>query len=148
MSNTVLVLNGPSLGLLGQRQPEVYGSTTLEELAGTLKEKGAELGFDIDFRQSDDEGTLISWILQARGAVAGVILNPGALTHYSLALRDAIVASELLVVEVHISNIHAREEWRSRSVISDVASGVIAGLGVHGYVLALQDLKRRAESGG
>ena len=145
---SILVLNGPNLGMLGRREPEIYGSTSLEDLATSLKERATALGLDLDLRQTDHEGQLIAWVLEARGGVAGIILNPGALTHYSLALRDAVVTSEVPVIEVHISNIYAREPWRSKSVTSSVAVAVISGLGTHGYMLALDALEYRIRTGG
>lgn len=145
---SVLVLNGPNLGMLGKREPEIYGSTSLEDLASALKERATALGLNLDLRQTDHEGQLIAWVLEARGSAAGIILNPGALTHYSLALRDAVVASEVPVIEVHITNIFAREPWRKKSVISSVAVAVISGLGTHGYMLALDAFEYRIRTGG
>jgi 3-dehydroquinate dehydratase-2 len=136
----IFVLNGPNLNLLGEREPEIYGSTTIEELEEMCRRRGQQLGLDIDFRQSNYEGELVEWLQAARTAADGVVLNPAALSHYSLALRDAVTVARVPVVEVHISNIHAREEWRTESVISAVARGVIAGLGVTGYLLALDAL--------
>jgi 3-dehydroquinate dehydratase-2 len=136
----VFVLNGPNLNLLGEREPDVYGTKTIEDLEEMCRARGKELGLDIDFRQSNYEGELVEWLQDARRAAEGVVLNAGALSHYSLAVRDAVVAASVPVVEVHISNIHAREEWRDTSVISEVAEGVIVGLGLHGYLLALDAL--------
>ena len=136
----ILVLNGPNLNLLGEREPSIYGTQTIEELEGLCRQHGTSLGLDIDFRQSNFEGELIDWLQDARTAAAGVVLNAGALSHYSLAIADAVTCAVVPVVEVHISNIHAREAWRSASVISPVAVGVIAGLGTQGYLLALDAL--------
>lgn len=140
----VLVLNGPNLGRLGSREPDVYGSGTLDDLRASLD--GEASGFAIDLRQTDDEATLIGWLHEAVDAGSPVILNPAAFTHYSYALRDAaalVTKAGLLLVEVHISNPHAREEFRHTSVISAVATGVIAGFGFDSYALALDLLKRR-----
>ena len=131
----VLVLNGPNLGRLGQRQPEIYGSTTLSELERMLSERAAELGATVECLQSDDGATLIDAVARTDADV--VIINPASLTHHSFALRDALAASGKPVYEVHISNIHAREPYRRRSLISPVARGTIVGLGVRGYLLAL-----------
>ena len=133
----VLVLNGPNLGRLGAREPEVYGKTTYPELAALCVRGGAELGLAVQVRQTDSEAELIGWLHEAADAGLAVILNAGALTHTSIALRDACAARTAPLVEVHISNVHAREQFRQHSYISAVASGVIVGLGVEGYVLAL-----------
>jgi 3-dehydroquinate dehydratase-2 len=136
----VFVLNGPNLNLLGERQPEIYGTATMDDLEDMCRARGKDLGLEIDFRQSNYEGELVDWLQDARHAADGVVLNPGALSHYSLAIRDAVTVARIPVVEVHISNIHAREEWRSTSVVSGAARGVIVGLGVEGYLLALDAL--------
>jgi 3-dehydroquinate dehydratase II len=133
----VLVLNGPNLGRLGAREPEVYGKTTYPELAALCVRGGAELGLAVQVRQTDSEAELIGWLHEAADAGLAVVLNAGALTHTSIALRDACAARTAPLVEVHISNVHVREEFRHHSYISAVASGVIVGLGVEGYVLAL-----------
>lgn len=133
----VLVLNGPNLGRLGAREPTIYGSTSYPELVALCVRGGAELGLDVDVRQSDSEAELIGWIHEATDEDLPVVLNAGALTHTSLALRDAVAARTAPLVEVHISNVHAREDFRHHSYLSAVASGVIVGLGVEGYVLAL-----------
>lgn len=137
----VYVLNGPNLNLLGEREPEIYGTQTLDDVEEMCRARGAELGMEIDFRHTNFEGELVEWLQDARTSAAGVVLNPAALGHYSLALVDAITAASVPVVEVHISNIYAREDWRSKSVISPVAYGVISGLGTQGYVLALEALQ-------
>jgi 3-dehydroquinate dehydratase II len=140
VAGTIWILNGPGLNLLGEREPAVYGTTTLDEIVETCRKRAAELGFDVDARQSNHEGELVGWLQDARREAAGVILNPAAFSHYSFAVRDAVVSAQVPVVEVHISNIHAREEFRHRSVVSPVAAGVIAGLGAQGYVLAVEAL--------
>ena len=139
----ILVLNGPNLNLLGAREPEVYGNTSYTELVASLTSLGIELGFDVDIRQSNSEGQLIDWLHEAFSGKMPVVINPAAFTHYSYALRDAVAAlttSSIPVIEVHISNPHAREEFRKTSVISPVASGTIAGFGVGSYSLALRQL--------
>lgn len=138
----VLVLNGPNLNRLGKRQPEIYGSTTLADIEAGLSEHAAGLGVGIDFLQSNHEGELIDRIHQAADAGESVIINPGGFTHTSVALRDALaeIADGPGFVEVHISNVHAREDFRHHSYLSPVARGVIAGLGVHGYHAALEYL--------
>ncbi|MCW2567888.1 MAG: 3-dehydroquinate dehydratase [Mycobacterium sp.] len=134
----VLVLNGPNLGRLGTREPTIYGSTTYAELVELCRNAAAEVGLDADVRQTDAEGEMIGWLHEAADAGVPVVLNAGAWTHYSIAVRDACAALTAPLVEVHISNVHAREEFRHRSYISAVASGVIVGLGVTGYALALR----------
>lgn len=138
----ILVLNGPSLNLLGEREPDIYGADTLGDVEKMCRERASELGHDVDFRQTNDEGQLIDWLQEARTGADGVVLNPAGLSHYSIALRDAVAACEMPVVEVHISNIYAREPFRQKSVISGVATGVISGLGTHGYLLALEAVAR------
>ena len=142
MPATVYVLNGPNLNLLGTRQPEVYGKTTLADVEALCAAETARLDLEMQFAQSNHEGALIDLIHEARGQHAGIILNAGAYTHTSIALMDAIASVELPVVEVHLSNIHARESFRHRSYIAPVAIGQICGFGVHGYVLAIQALQR------
>jgi 3-dehydroquinate dehydratase-2 len=135
---SVLVLNGPNLGRLGTREPAVYGSDTYADLVALCKDTGAELGLDVDVRQTDTEGEMIGWIHEAADARVPVVLNAGAWTHYSVAIRDACAQLTAPLVEVHISNVHQREEFRHQSYISAVAAGVIVGLGVDGYALALR----------
>ena len=135
----VYVLNGPNLNLLGTREPDIYGSDTLDDIAGMLDDRAQALGLTIDLRQSNHEGHLIDWLHEARSkGAAAVILNAGALTHTSVALNDAIKAINVPVIEVHLSNPHAREPFRHHSFISPVARGVIAGFGAKSYVLALE----------
>lgn len=134
---SILILNGPNLNLLGTRQPEVYGKTTLRDIEVMCRAHGEKLGLEIGFEQSNHEGALIDLIHDAKGKHAGIVLNAGAYTHTSVALMDAIVSVELPVVEVHLSNIHARETFRHTSFIAPVALGQICGFGAQGYVLAL-----------
>lgn len=137
---TVYVLNGPNLNLLGQRQPEIYGSTTLADVQQACEELGAELGFQIRFFQSNHEGVIVDTIHEARQQAAAIIINPGALTHTSVAILDALNTFDAPVIEVHISNIHKRESFRHHSYVSLRAEGVIAGLGTNGYLMALRHL--------
>jgi len=139
----VRVLNGPNLGRLGKRQPEVYGRTTYADLVAMIEAEAAELGLDVVVRQSDSEAELIGWIHEAADASDPVILNAGAFTHTSIALRDACAELTAPLIEVHISNVHAREEFRHHSYLSPIATGVIVGLGVQGYLLALRWLANR-----
>ena len=132
----VLVLNGPNLGRLGRRQPEIYGSTTHDELAAHLVEFGGGLGLEVEVRQTNSEGEMVDWLGEAADNAVPVVLNPGAWAHYSIAVADAVAACDT-VIEVHISNVHAREEFRAHLVVSPYATGVIAGLGLGGYDLAL-----------
>lgn len=142
MSKTIFVLNGPNLNMLGKREPGIYGGKTLADIEAECKAAGAELGLTIDFRQSNHEGTLVDWLHEAADKAAGVAFNAGAYTHTSVALHDAIRAiSPIPVIEVHISNVHAREEFRHKSMIAPAAKGVICGFGPHSYILALQALK-------
>ena len=135
---TVFVLNGPNLNLLGMREPEIYGSDTLDDIAGRLEDRARELGLEIDMRQSNHEGHLVDWLHEAQATGAkGVLLNAGALTHTSLALYDAIRSIETPVIEVHLSNPAAREEFRHKSFVAMAAKGTIAGFGAAGYLLAL-----------
>jgi 3-dehydroquinate dehydratase-2 len=133
----VAVLNGPNLNMLGLRQPAIYGHATLDDVEALCAEAADDIGLAIDFRQTNGEGELISWVQECRGKAAGIIINPGGYTHTSIALMDALLAVELPVVEVHVSNIHRREEFRHHSYISRAAVGVICGLGIQGYSLAL-----------
>ncbi|MFV8380258.1 type II 3-dehydroquinate dehydratase [Corynebacterium hindlerae] len=134
----ILVLNGPNLDRLGKRQPEIYGSTTLADVEADIRRVASELGVEVDCRQSNYEGQLIEWVHEAAENGWSIIINPGGYTHTSVALRDALV--ETTFIEVHISNVHAREPFRAHSYLSPIARGVIAGLGVKGYELALRSL--------
>ena len=140
MTGTVQVINGPNLGRLGRREPDVYGATTHDQLAGLIEREAAALGLHAVVRQSDSEAELLEWVHQAADAGDPVILNAGGLTHTSVALRDACAELKAPLIEVHISNIFAREEFRHHSYLSPVATGVIVGLGVRGYLLALRYL--------
>jgi 3-dehydroquinate dehydratase-2 len=135
---TILVLNGPNLNLLGVREPETYGRDTLADVEEACLERAAELDLAVDFRQSNHEGQLVDWIQEAREAADGIVLNPGAYTHTSIAILDALRAADLPVIEVHLSNIHRRESYRRRSYVSEAAQGIICGFGAHGYLLALE----------
>ena len=143
MSDIVFVLNGPNLNLLGTREPEIYGSDTLDDIAARLEDKGRALGLSVDLRQSNHEGHLCDWLHEAQAAGAkAVLLNAGALTHTSLALYDAIRSIRTPVIEVHISNPHAREAFRRKSYVSMAAKGTIAGFGAYGYEMALDAAAR------
>jgi 3-dehydroquinate dehydratase-2 len=137
-AKSILVLNGPNLNMLGVRQPEVYGRDTLADIGKASAAKGKALGFAIVFRQSNIEGELVTWIQQARGKQDGIIINPAAYGHTSIALLDALTLAELPVIEVHLSNIHRREPFRHQTYVSQIATGVICGLGAQGYLLALE----------
>jgi 3-dehydroquinate dehydratase-2 len=144
----IAVFNGPNMNMLGLRQPEMYGRATLDDVEALCAETAEQLGLAIDFRQTNGEGELVSWIQEMRGRASGIILNPAGYTTTSIALMDALLASELPVIEVHVSNIHRREAFRHNSYVSKVAVGVIAGLGVTGYALALQAMAEIVEQGG
>jgi 3-dehydroquinate dehydratase-2 len=134
----ISVLNGPNLNLLGTREPEKYGTATLDDVEALCAETAEALGLAIDFRQTNGEGELITWVQECRNRAAGIIINPAGYTTTSIGLLDALIASGLPVIEVHITNIHRREEFRHHSFVSKAATGVIAGLGVGGYALALR----------
>jgi 3-dehydroquinate dehydratase-2 len=134
----IAVLNGPNINLLGIREPEKYGTATLDDLEALCAEAAEDLGLAIDFRQTNGEGELITWVQECRGRAAGIIINPAGYTTTSIGLMDALLAVDLPVIEVHITNIHRREAFRHDSYVSKAATGVIAGLGVQGYALALQ----------
>jgi len=136
-SPLIMVLNGPNLNMLGLRQPHIYGSDTLDDVEVLCAETAEALGLAIDFRQTNGEGELVTWVQECRGRAAGIVINPGAYSHTSIALLDALLAVELPVMEVHISNIHRRDEFRHHSYVSKVATGVICGCGIQGYALAL-----------
>jgi 3-dehydroquinate dehydratase-2 len=133
----VAVFNGPNLNMLGSREPTLYGAATLDDLEALCAETAHALDLAIDFRQTNHEGELITWVQECRDRARGIVINPGGYSHTSVALMDALLAVELPVVEVHLTNIHAREEFRRTSLVSRVANGVICGLGIRGYGLAL-----------
>jgi 3-dehydroquinate dehydratase-2 len=133
----VAVLNGPNLNMLGSREPTLYGAATLDDLEALCAETAQALELSIDFRQTNHEGELITWVQECRDRARGIVINPGGYGHTSIALMDALLAAELPTVEVHLTNIHAREEFRRHSLVSRVANGVICGLGIRGYGLAL-----------
>ena len=136
----ILIIHGPNLNMLGKREPDIYGATTLEEINAALTSKAKRLGAEVAFFQSNSEGEIVSNIQDAMSKFEGVVINPGAYTHTSVAIRDAILSSGLPVVEVHISNIHKREDFRQKSFVSGVALGVISGFGVNSYMLGLSGL--------
>jgi len=138
----VFVLNGPNLNLLGLREPETYGRETLDDIRRLCEAAGARLGLPIDFRQSNVEGEIVGWIQEARNSACGLAINAAAYTHTSVAIHDAIRASSLPAVEVHLTNVYKREPFRHKSFVSGVAAGVICGFGSHGYELALEALSR------
>ena len=137
-SPKILILNGPNLNMLGVRDPAIYGKDTLADIAKLCAQQAKKLGLTADLRQSNLEGELVTWIQQARGTAAGIVINPGGYGHSSIALLDALLVAELPVIEVHLSNIHRRESFRHHTFTSQAAVGVICGLGAKGYVLALE----------
>ncbi len=147
MAKPIYVLNGPNLNLLGDREPEVYGRETLEDLRARCERKAAALGFPLEFRQSNHEGELVVWIQEARMKGAGLIVNAGAFTHTSIAMLDALLASSIPSVEVHLSNIFTREPFRHHSYISKAVKGVICGFGAVGYELAIEALAAQIAAG-
>ena len=142
MSLKILLINGPNLNMLGTREPEIYGADTLPELVAAIKAHGAERDIEVRDFQSNVEGEIVTAVQEARHWADGIMMNPGAYTHYSIAIRDAISAIDLPVIELHISNVHAREAFRHKSVLSAVCLGVIAGFGLDCYFLALEALRR------
>lgn len=138
----IMILNGPNLNMLGVREPEIYGRETLGDIEDACRAKAEALDIGIDFRQSNHEGELVSWIHEARDSADGIVINAGAYTHTSVAILDALTLAELPVIEVHLSNIYKRESFRHHSYISPVAQGVLCGFGGQGYVLALQAMAR------
>ena len=140
MTRSIFILNGPNLNLLGKRQPEIYGHATLADVEARCRSVGEELALGVEFRQSNAEHQLVDWIQEAREAAAGIIINPAAYSHTSVAILDALKACECPILEVHISNIHRREPFRHHSYVSQAATGVVAGFGTHGYLLALRHM--------
>jgi 3-dehydroquinate dehydratase II len=140
MTSTILILNGPNLNLLGEREPEIYGRETLADVEAQCRTLAGELGLSVEFKQSNAEHHLIDWIHEARETAAGLIINPGAFTHTSIAIMDALNACAFPILEVHVSNVHRRESFRRHSYVSLAATGVMAGFGVHGYQLALRHM--------
>lgn len=138
MPKPIYVLNGPNLNLLGKREPEIYGKQTLEDIAAATAERAAALGLSCDFRQSNLEGELVTWVQEAREKASGILMNAGGFTHTSVALLDALQAADVPIIEVHLSNIFRREDYRHHSFVSKAAVGVICGLGAHGYALAVE----------
>ena len=134
----LLFLNGPNLNLLGQREPEIYGRTTLADIEAKVRERAAKFGAEIEFRQTNLEGELVTWIQQAKGKFQVIVLNAAAYTHTSVALRDAIAATGVPTIEIHLSNVHSREEFRHKSLIAPVCRGQIVGFGAESYVLAVE----------
>jgi 3-dehydroquinate dehydratase-2 len=146
MTNSILLINGPNLNLLGTREPQVYGSTTLSDVVTAAKSQGRTLGIEVEDFQSNHEGAIIDRIHEAREKIQFIIINPGGLTHTSVALRDALAGVAIPFIEVHISNVHAREEFRHRSFLSDKAIGVICGLGVFGYTAAINFVAQKLDT--
>jgi len=146
MTKKIMVLNGPNLNMLGTRQPDIYGSDTLADIERRLAKIAESKDLELDFRQSNHEGEMVTWIQEARTTCAGIIINPGAYTHTSVAIRDALAAcDDVAIIEVHLSNIHRRESFRHHSHVSPVATGVMLGFGAHGYELAFQAISRLVE---
>ena len=143
----IMIVNGPNLNMLGVREPHIYGNETLADIEGTCLAKGVALGFSIDFRQSNFEGELVAMIQSARDSAAGIIINPAGYTHTSVSIADALKLTDLPAIELHLSNTHAREEFRKKSYVSPVAHGIIAGFGSHGYLLALDAMSRLIDPG-
>jgi len=141
MGNTILVLNGPNLNLLGEREPAIYGRETLADVEAMCRKEAAELGCQIDFRQTNAEHEMVDWIQQGRRGLAGIVINPAAFSYAAYPVLDALKLVDCPVVEVHISNIHRREaEWRAKSIMTQVVTGIISGLGVNGYPLAIRHI--------
>ncbi len=144
MPDTILILNGPNLNLLGTREPDVYGAATLADIEASCRAHAAKVGVDVDFRQSNVEGELVTWVQQAQNTAVAIVINAAAYTHTSVALHDALKATGLPVVELHLSNVYKRESFRHKSFISSVADGVMCGFGAHGYVMAIDAAKQFA----
>lgn len=141
MAKPIFVLNGPNLNLLGKREPEIYGTVSLEDIGQQTREHAANNAWTVDFRQSNHEGQLVDWIQEARNAARAIIINAGGYSHTSIAIPDALIASELPIIEVHLSNLFTREEFRHHSFISSVSKGLICGFGARGYLMALDALQ-------
>ena len=142
IKRSVLVINGPNLNMLGKREPEVYGKTTLDEIDSGLKTAGEKLGIDVECFQSNHEGVIVDKIQAAMGVFDGIIINPAAFTHTSVAIRDALLLLNVPIVEIHLSNVDKREDFRKKSYVADIATGRISGFGAHGYHMALDALDR------
>jgi len=140
MPSLIRILNGPNLNLLGQREPEIYGHATLADVERACRALGSDLGLDVSFDQTNHEGQIVDWVQESRGVAAGIIINPAALTHTSVAVLDALTMFDGPVIELHISQVHKRESFRQHSYVSQRADAVMAGFGVHGYVLALRHM--------
>ena len=147
MTRKILILNGPNLNLLGTRQPEIYGATTLSDIEASCKQFASSLGVEIVFEQSNHEGTLVDLIHAARGKSDGIILNAGAYTHTSIAIMDAVASVEIPTIELHLSNVHAREDYRHKSYLAKVAMGLICGFGANGYPLAISAMMQHLDGG-
>jgi 3-dehydroquinate dehydratase-2 len=143
----VLVINGPNLNVLAQRDPKIYGGVSIAEIEKVVLERALGLGVEAKFFQSNHEGAIVDYLQEQAADASGIVINPGALTHYSTSLREALVDTGLPVVEVHISNIHSREEWRAHSVIAPIAVGQVVGLGWRGYIYALEFLEAHIQGG-
>jgi 3-dehydroquinate dehydratase-2 len=141
----ILVVNGPNLNMLGIREPDTYGKMTLKDIYTLMEKRAKEYNFEIEFFQSNHEGAIVDRIQESYKKVDYIIINPGAFTHYSIAIRDALLSVGIKTIEVHLSNIHSREEFRKKSVISDIALGQIIGFGYHGYLLAIEFIQRKEE---
>jgi len=148
MTRRVLVLNGPNLNLLGKREPEIYGRDTLADIDKAVRSRSVELGLEVDFRQSNHEGELVDWIQEARTRSDGIIINAGGFTHTSVAILDALLACDMPIIEVHLSNIFKRDAFRHHSYVSQAARGLICGLGAQGYILALEAMARLVRPAG
>jgi 3-dehydroquinate dehydratase-2 len=142
----ILIIHGPNLNMLGKREKSIYGEKTLQQIDALLKKEARALGVDVVTFQSNHEGALVDFVQEQAGSARGIVINPGALTHYGFSLLDALVDSKLPVIEVHLSNIHQREEWRAKSIIAPVAQGQISGLGWRGYVAAVQILAGKVKA--
>jgi 3-dehydroquinate dehydratase-2 len=143
MVEKILIINGPNLNMLGQREPEIYGKQTLEDIEQMCKKEAQKLVVEIDFRQSNHEGEIVDWIQEANSSFDCLIINPAAYTHTSIAIADAIASIDIKAIEVHLSNIHKREEFRKKSFVSNVAQGVVCGFGSYGYIMAMWAAKQR-----